>query len=264
MKRECPTCGDERLVVVSEGTVARATRCPTCYAVCPLCEGTGYMFAEDARGYEVARPCACVGVDKRIDLLNRARLPGRYADATFTSFKSDAKNKSLQAAHNNAFKFAREFRESDPGLLYWGACGTGKTHLLVSILRYLAVKRGIAVRYVEFVHLLSDLKARFGDPEQTGDPLADLVAVPVLAIDELGKNRGTEWELGVLDELISKRYNANRTTLFATNLSPQVREGKESLPDRMGERIISRLNEMCVLEHLNASDYRKIKARAGG
>lgn len=263
MRRECPTCGDERLVLVPDGLSARAVRCPTCEAECPLCGGVGFTFTTDENGYETARPCACSSVGRRIDLLNRARLPGRYAEATFTTFRSD-KNKSLQSAHSNAFKFAREFREGDRGLLYWGTPGAGKTHLLVSILRYLAAKRGIAVRFVEFVHLLSDLKARFGNADQSGDPLADLVEVPVLAIDELGKNRGTEWEMGVLDELISKRYNANRTTLFATNLSPQVREGKESLPERMGERISSRINEMCHIEHLNAPDYRKVKAREVG
>ena len=81
------------------------------------------------------------------------------------------------------------------------------------------------------------------------------MAIPVLAVDELGKNRGTDWETGVLDELISKRYNANRTTLFTTNLTP-VGQARDSLRDRVGERIYSRIVEMCSFELLEGEDYR--------
>ncbi len=47
--------------------------------------------------------------------------------------------------------------------------------------------------------------------------LRPLLSVPVLAIDELGKERGTEWERSMLDELISRRFNSGQSTLFATN-----------------------------------------------
>ena len=92
-----------------------------------------------------------------------------------------------------------------------------------------------------------------------------LVTLPVLVIDELGKGRGSEWELGVLDELISKRYNAHRTTLFTTNYglessakSTEASKGFESLQERVGSRIYSRLIEMCKPIRISGRDYRKV------
>jgi DNA replication protein DnaC len=87
--------------------------------------------------------------------------------------------------------------------------------------------------------------------------------VTVLAIDELGKGRGSAFELETLDELIARRYNSNKVTLFATNYSlkpPEEKQqrgyvdtaasleaGKESklLSERVGDRIYSRLCDMC-------------------
>lgn len=260
MNRECSTCKNDRVVLVPVGQVLKARRCAHCDRTCALCDGVGYTFSRDELGYEQAKPCTCQSTERRIDLLNRAQLPARYSDASFPSFRA-GHSPSLKAAQSLAFRFVKEYREGDRGLLFWGPPGSGKTHLIVAMLRYLSVNRGVAVRYIEFVHLLSQLKARFNDPAAKGDPLEDLVRIPVLAIDELGKNRGTDWEMGVLDELISKRYNANRTTLCATNLSPLQAEGRDSLPERVGERIASRLNEMCWVQQVEAPDYRIIKAR---
>ncbi len=259
--RECPTCGNTQLIIEPVGAFAHATRCPTCQVGCPLCDDTGYQISVDSEtGYEAVAPCPCQAADHRIEQFNRATLPSRYTDATLMSFKP-GRDRGLINARAKAHKFANEFVPGARGMLYHGPCGTGKTHLLVAILRHLAVKRGVRVRFIEFIHLLADLKARFGDPNRVGDPLADLVQVPVLAVDELGKGRGTEWELGVLDELISKRYNAGRTTLFTTNLNPTLAEGRDSLRERVGERVFSRLVEMCAFEPLRGRDYRKVKAQ---
>ena len=116
----------------------------------------------------------------------------------------------------------------------------------------------------------------------------------MLAIDELGKGRGSAFEQETLDELIASRYNAGRTTLFATNypLEPERRpvrtaasappgyratadrtaaSGKdvELLRERVGERIYSRLCQMCEFVELppQTQDYRRVisdRARASG
>ena len=78
--------------------------------------------------------------------------------------------------------------------------------------------------------------------------------------------------MNVLDELISKRYNAERTTLFTTNYMieagakgqiPQAsnQKGLESLQDRVGARIHSRLMEMCDPIRLSGRDFRRLSAR---
>ena len=83
--------------------------------------------------------------------------------------------------------------------------------------------------------------------------IGPLSEVEVLAIDELGKGRGSVFEEEVLDELIGRRYNNGKLTLFASNYPVEAveppREGKQelwhqSLRTRVGERVFSRLHEM--------------------
>ena len=95
----------------------------------------------------------------------------------------------------------------------------------------------------------------------------------MLVIDELGKGRNTPWEQNILDVIISHRYNNDKTTVFTTNytdsaastLQERLRsrdnpgEGeviKDTLRDRIGSRIYSRLREMCNFEQLRGDDRR--------
>ncbi len=91
----------------------------------------------------------------------------------------------------------------------------------------------------------------------------------VLVIDELAKGRNNEWEQTILDQFISARYNAaDKITLFTTNYSdqstvPSETKGrtttlqKQSLEEKVGERIFSRLTQMCDFIKMEGDDYRK-------
>src|SRR5690606_3742650 len=81
------------------------------------------------------------------------------------------------------------------------------------------------------------------------DKIDELAQVDVLAIDELGKGRGSVFEEEVLDGLIGRRYNNEKPTLFATNHPLEERPGEplgESLAARLGPRFFSRLHEVVV------------------
>ena len=281
----CPDCGDAGYVVEQVlGSPARARRC-TCQAACPRCGESGYVLVPSGESH-VAQPCACRHLDERIELFNRIGIPAAVAKASFESFRSWSPDHATARAA--AEDLARKFRGDKPtrGLLLYGRPGAGKTHLLVAILRQLSLERGVAGRYVEFMLLLSDMKAGFEAKRSHMDILRPLVHVPVLAIDELGKERGTEWERSMLDELISRRFNSGLTTLFATNyfLEPQAHpeqpgravrntRGSEfqreaeamTLAQRVGDRIYSRLNEMCTFVKLDPGhDQRKSGPASGG
>ena len=212
-------------------------------------------------------------------------IPAAVAKASFESF--GGWSPQAVQAKTVAEDFARKFRRDQPtkGFLLYGRPGAGKTHLIVATLRYLALEKGIGARYVEFMLLLSDIKAGFDSGRSHMEVLRPLLAVPVLAIDELGKERGTEWERSMLDELISRRFNSGQATLFATNyfLEPRVvpeepgtryntkskdfQKDAESmtLAQRVGDRIYSRLNEMCTFVRLDPGmDLRKDRAGSGG
>jgi DNA replication protein DnaC len=274
----CACGGTGFTVALAERGVARAQRC-ACQEKCRRCGESGFVLVAN-RDTFVAQTCPCRHLDQRLGLFNAADIPAAYGDARFESFIPRTENQS--SVKHMAEEFARRFRpgEVNRGLLFFGTPGCGKTHLLVSILRYLALEKGVATRYVEFMLLLSDIRAGFSQNRSHMEILRPLLSVPVLAIDELGKDRGTEWERSMLDELISRRYNSGQTTLFATNYpkdtqvvpvpshpgkaiktsSPDFQREAEtmSLEERVGQRVYSRLGEMCLLLRVEGPDGRKV------
>lgn len=281
----CSDCGGNGYVVEQVlGAAARARRC-TCQTACPRCGETGFTLVPSGSS-TVAQPCTCRHLDERIAVFNQIGIPPAVARASFESFKGWSPDHAR--AKTVAEDFARKLRRDAPtkGFLLYGRPGAGKTHLLVATLRWLALEKGVSGRYVEFMLLLSDIRAGFSENRSHMEILKPLLHVPVLAIDELGKERGTEWERSMLDELISRRFNSGLATLFATNYFLDERESPVSeqpgrvvrtrtpefqrdaeqmtLGRRVGDRIYSRLNEMCTFVKLDPGhDLRKDRAGAG-
>jgi DNA replication protein DnaC len=211
----------------------------------------------------------------RIGLFNRAGIPGRFADATLVSFSrgatqvgDDAKFKAFVEVSHWLGKF--EPRRENKGLILHGRVGRGKTHLMVALLRSLILQHGVEARFVEFSRLLSMLKEGYSTGRSDTLLLGELAAVPVLGIDELGKGRLTDWELQVIDEVISRRYNGMNTTLGTSNFRPGAFTGAEppnaasttaatqTLGDRVGDRVYSRLRQMTGFVELGGLDFREL------
>ena len=134
------------------------------------------------------------------------------------------------------------------GLLITGPVGTGKTTLLIATLRA-AIERTLARgRFWPAVELLDGLRPTDGGGSRWR--LEDVAAEPLLAIDDLGVGRVTDFVVEVWERLVDARYRDALPLLVTTNLT------RRELADAVGSRVASRLAEMCQPIVLTGPDLR--------
>ena len=258
-------------------------------ADCPKCSGTGWRTVERDSSHGKVRqavPCECMAAERKNVPLERARIPRRYLDREFENFETDvphddpeaaAWNRSLQQAKLVVQGFAREYPGGrDHGLLLVGPSGVGKTHLAVAALREL-LGRGHEGLFYDYRDLLKEIQASYNPVSQTSEieVLEPVLKAEILLLDDLGAGKPSAWVLDTVGHILNARYNENRVTLLTTNFldreeqtggaretSSERRVMEDSLADRVGHRIRSRLYEMCRTVDMFASDFRKKVRRA--
>jgi DNA replication protein DnaC len=260
-----------RLVTQGESAHAEALERPQC----PQCGGTGHARAEIDGVISMGR-CRCQMLPDRIRMFNQAGIPARYIHATFVSFAQtpDGQLKDLAPSAIRALGNCSQFLDTyqpgatNRGLILHGDVGRGKTHLMIAMIRELIFRHGIPCRFIEFSRLLSMLKEGYSSGRSDAPLLSDLAEVPVLAIDELGKGRMTDWELTIIDEVVSRRYNAVGCTLATSNYLPGTPTGAappnlatssqltQRLGDRVGDRVYSRLMQLVDFLEVEGKDHR--------
>jgi len=222
--------------------------------VCAECFGTGTKL-DPMKG---AIPCPCRKPDRYKKLLAAARIPRRYAECSFDSFKC-APGTSQDHALLAAQRLVAEF-PVDRGLLFMGPAGVGKTHLAVSIIKGL-VSKGFGGIFCEFGSLLKEIQDSYNPISKSSElkVLAPIYETDMLVLDELGATIPTDWVRDTMYQIINKRYNDRKLTIFTTNYSDARRTDREQvLEDRIGTRLRSRLYEMCTKVVLDGGDYRRV------
>jgi DNA replication protein DnaC len=223
--------------------------------VCQICFGSGMEIVK-GKG---ARTCQCQKRADRSNLLEKAKLPRRYLSCHFNSYKPT--DRSQEIALKFAMQFNHDFPAVERGILLSGPVGVGKTHLAVSILMGLS-ERGFNCLFYEFGSLLKEIQDSYNPSTKSSElgVLAPVLNAEVLVLDELGASKPTDWVRDTMAHIINSRYNENRVTIFTTNyLDVQSKPTDETLEDRIGVRLRSRLYEMCRTIEVTGQDYRRKK-----
>jgi len=237
-------------------------------------------------GLRVAQTCACQLARRAERMIEQARIPRRYINCTLESFDTQfpSANSSLKASLVLAQKFVKEYPlgTDGKGLLLVGDVGIGKTHLAVGILQALIAERAAKGLFCDYRDLLKQIQDTYGRSDVSErQVLAPVFEADVLVLDELGAAKPTDWVWDTVQHILNTRYNDRRTTIITTNY-PNERETPEgqyrdlaeakrnareamqrqTLGDRITERMRSRLQEMCVLVPMSGEDFRQKVKRA--
>jgi len=184
----------------------------------------------------------------RIILQRNARIPKRYLLADL-----------LEDSPEIGF-------EQESSYYLYGPSGVGKTHILCAMVRERALSRFDRrdCLFVSVDDLLSELKSRYNNTGRafikSGDGYEEesradayttqLKEVEILALDDLGAEKATEWVIGELYSIINHRYNELKITYISSNLDLQ------QLSDMGYQRIASRIGHMCEVIEISGKNRR--------
>jgi DNA replication protein DnaC len=259
--------------------------------VCSVCEGSGLRIVQED-GRMVAKPCQCRIARRSSRMLERAHIPKRYEHCSLDNFESGFRgaDRTLAAAHLRARRFVEEFplETAGTGLLLTGSIGVGKTHLAAGILQQLTQQRGAQGLFCDYRELLKEVQNSYNQNVSATEleVLRPVFEAEVLVLDELGAAKPSEWVWDTVAHILNSRYNDRLTTIITCNYAnkgplgsdttstqeaePDTAAGKaakaamrsETLGDRIGERMRSRLQEMCVVVEMYGQDFRQKLKRA--
>jgi DNA replication protein DnaC len=244
-------------------------------AVCPQCAGTGWKSNSTDASRRVMR-CDCWELARSQSLLAAARIPKRYEHCELSDFEFDGSRRALAPARMAACRFVEEYPINKDGLLFVGSIGVGKTHLAVGIIKELIRSKGVPCLFYDYRELLKAIQNCYNDSVKATEleVLKPVFETELLVLDELGAVKPTEWVWDTVSLILNTRYNDNRTTIITTNFpnepgaEPYAVSGaemsraqratrRETLGDRIGERMRSRLAEMCRIVRMEGEDFRQ-------
>lgn len=226
-------------------------KCDNCPGL-DFCISYGYDIKKQ-NGYEIATPCQKLINKQRQVIVERvlksSRLPEYLKQKTFNNFTVNSDN---QEAFAEAKRVANDY--TGKGLLLMGGTGTGKTHLAGAILNK-RLNDCMEAIFCTVPELLADIKHTFGNQQLTSELIELVKNTDLLILDDLGAEKTTEWVAEQLFVIINARLLNAKQTVITTNFISN-KDLIDKLGGLTGQRIVSRLCEMCIFKKITGNDWR--------
>ena len=192
---------------------------------------------------------------KHRDLVRRLKAEG-FSDTAMLNWTFENDNGHSPQMHH-AHRYVEQWqtmRSENLGLLLWGGVGTGKSFLAGCIANAL-MEQKVSVRMTNFARIMNELNNSFSGRNVVVDRLC---RYPLLIIDDFGMERGTEYALEQVYNIVDSRYRSQKTLIVTTNLTlDEIRHPQDTAHARIYDRIL----EMCVPISCIGASLRKENAQ---
>ena len=252
---------------------------------CAKCGGkrqTRIMISDEKTGSakELIVPCICdcmKEADERkrgesaekeeLERLRRLKSEA-FADsqmAEFTFEKDDKANPKISSALKTYCDNFPRFRREGKGIILYGSVGTGKSFLAACIVNEL-VSKGYACQMTTFSRLTNQIGALWDGKQEFIDRLTQL---SLIAIDDLGVERDTEYMNENVTTIVDALYTAKVPMIITSNYTPkQMTEEMDIRRKRIFDRILERCHPIEMTgesrrKQMGRNDYLEMKKMLG-
>lgn len=175
-------------------------------------------------------------------LLVGSGITPRFSGCTFNSYRIAEGGAGMAKALGACKDYVAQFSDNyaaGRSLVLSGNVGNGKTHLACAMVHAVIREHGaqaVIATAAEIIRVFKgamDRSAEYSDR----DVLEELSSFDLLVIDEVGAQSGSAYELGVLHEVIDRRYQFVLPTVVVSNLVTA------DLARYIGDRALDRLRQ---------------------
>ena len=228
-----------------------------------LCKKCGEPRVKIIDGVRLPVICSCMRREdeerakqqKRIEVRSRVEACSLY-DAAYGTMTFEADDAPDSEASRISRAFVREWaamKSQGYGLIFAGSVGTGKSFYAAAIVNAV-IEQGTQGIIVTTTRLINEIQAA----KSPGTVIDELNAFPLVALDDLGAERNTDYAVEQLEAFVNARSLSKKPLLVTTNLS-----GKElrKPPDMRYERIYDRVLAMCPRQVVLVGESRRVGQR---
>ena len=198
--------------------------------------------------------------EKIKNLFGNSGMSKRALGCRFEGYQLTLHNtEAVRTCNNYVDRFNTIKNEKRNGLFLVGNCGVGKSHLAYAVANAL-IEQKTSVIAMTMIDLLLKLKSSYRTDEENEEKVLKVYEdCSLLIIDDLGKEKPTEWALQMIYAIIDRRYNSLKPIIVTTNYNAEELIAKFTIgkDSSTGRAIVDRLFEMCHYLPIKGESYRK-------
>lgn len=222
---------------------------------CPICHGIGYIrYDRDIYDKEFGKMYDC---ECRLKGVWDAKIGIGIEDAKsldWNKFQQTEAVKQMRKAYDHVL-------ERGYGWVYiYGVPGNGKTIMAKAFSIYSQQVKGFKTRYRKLSEIMNELRSSYD--ENFGQVvyqsrLKEWASIRVLVLDEIGRDRQTEFSKQSLSDIMDKRYEdavqRKSITVWVSNFTPEeileqyqvdrIRDGRFSVVEVVGKSVRNTLKD---------------------